>query len=189
MKILEKIKRPLKRLALLVAIRYLTLVLPNYQSYLIMNEQPLDSDFSTAEELSITPKLRAHFSEIARWARFLAIVGFVSIGLMVIAAFAIGFLMNDLANQFGGSGTMPSSALTVMYLLIAALYFLPVLYLFRFAGRMQLALKTDSNDELMDAFANLKAMFKFIGILTIVMLGLYALAIIFSVVVGAFATL
>jgi len=155
-----------------------------------MNEQPLDSDFSTSDTLSITPSMRNIFAEIARWAKFLAIVGFVGIGLTVIFALILGFFMNNVQEQLGaGTGVMSTTAIMGVYLLVAALYFFPVLYLFRIAGRMQEALKTDDNDELRESFANLKSMFKFIGILTIIFLGFYALIIISSVVFGAFATL
>ncbi len=155
-----------------------------------MNEQPLDSDFSTSDALNITPAMRNNFSEIARWAKFLAIIGFVGIGLTVIFALIIGLFMNSLSNELvAAAGMISTTALMIAYLLIAALYFFPILYLFRFAGKMQLALKTNDNEELQASFANLKSMFKFIGILTIIVLGFYVLAIIGSTVFGAFATL
>ena len=41
---------------------------------------------------------RAHFSEAAKWAKFLAIVGFVLCGLIVVIAFFVRFVFAMMSN-------------------------------------------------------------------------------------------
>jgi hypothetical protein len=121
--------------------------------------------------------------ETAKWVNFLAIMGFIGIGLMVISAFFMGAIFSSLPN----SGDIPFNAgpiMTGVYLLFAALYFFPVLYMYRFADKMKIALARKDEDVLTDAFINLKAHYKFIGILTIVMLSLYALLFLLALIGG-----
>ena len=131
-------------------------------------------DFDTNETgMVITAESREYLQESAKWGKFLAIVGFVFVGLMVlISLFAgtmMGAAMGDLG--FGGGGIF----LTLIYLALAAVYFFPCLYLYNFSTKAKLALLTNSNSGMAEALKNLKSMFKFMGIFTAIILGLYAL--------------
>ena len=134
---------------------------------------------------------RAHLSEASKWAKFLAIVGFVMCGLIVvIAIFAGSFLAtmtssegyrSSAAGLTGGMGAF----IAIFYIGIAILFFFPYLFLFRFATRMKAALNTNDQLTLNTSFQNLKIMFRYVGILTIVMLSFYALAILMVIVMAA----
>ena len=50
---------------------------------------------------------------------------------------------------------------------------------------MKSALATKNDDVLADAFENLKSHFKFIGVLTIIVISLYVLLFVFSIVAGS----
>jgi hypothetical protein len=65
--------------------------------------------------------------------------------------------------------------LTVVYLICALLFFFPCLYLYRFSVKMKLALASVSQENFDTSLQNLKSLLKFYGILTIVMLSIYAL--------------
>jgi len=134
---------------------------------------------------------RAHLSEAAKWARFLAIVGFVMCGLIVLAAI---FLGSFLATMTSSEGYRSSAAgltggmgafIAIFYSGIAILFFFPYLFLFRFATRMKAALNTNDQLTLNTSFQNLKIMFRYVGILTIVMLSFYALAILMAIAMAA----
>jgi hypothetical protein len=128
--------------------------------------------------LRITPPAAAYLREAARWGKFLAIVGFVVIGFVgLMAIFAGAFMGAMMDGAEGGVGFFSSGFLTVFYLLIALLYFFPVLYLYRFASKVQQGLNLQSEAEVNEAFKNLKSLLKFIGVLTIVMLAFNALGI------------
>ena len=81
----------------------------------------------------------AHLKETATWAKFLAITGFVVSCLLVVVALFSGVFLNSLRNSNGYGSAMPMSAglISGIYLVIAVVYFLLSLYLFRFAVRMK----------------------------------------------------
>jgi len=82
----------------------------------------------------------------------------------------------------GGMGAFVS----VFYILMALLYFFPCLYLFNFASKMQIALRNNDQDHLNESFKNLKSTFRFVGILTIVSLGLGLLVFVLGMIGAAF---
>ncbi len=146
----------------------------------------MDQNETTMFKLEIEEMSTRFLSETAKWAKFLSIVGFVVIGLIVIFAFFAGTFLSSLPG-FGESSTASALAssmsimITVIYLLIALLYFFPCLYTFRFATKMKKALAENNQELLNSSFESLKSCFKFMGIMTIVMLSIYALAFIFGI--------
>jgi hypothetical protein len=61
----------------------------------------------------------------------------------------------------------------LVYFAILGLYILPLLYLSRFASNLKTALYADDQDNLALSFENLGKLFKFLGILTLVVIGVY----------------
>ena len=129
---------------------------------------------------AFSSEIKSYLAETAKWGKFLAIVGFVFIGLMALFGLFFGSFMSN----FAGGELFPVSPMifTVMYLLIAALYFFPVLYLYRFSTKMQVALRLDNERDLTESFSNLKSLYKFMGIMTAVILGIYALLFVFGAI-------
>ncbi|HMV08917.1 MAG TPA: DUF5362 family protein [Cyclobacteriaceae bacterium] len=82
--------------------------------------------------------------------------------------------------EASGMAMMGGAFLTVLYLAMAVLYFFPIYYLFQFSSKIKAALQTQSSELLEQAFSNLKSHYKFMGILLIIVLGLYAIALIFG---------
>ena len=137
--------------------------------------------------LQITEEIKAHLSETGKWAQFLSIIGFIGVAFLVLAAIFMGSMFStlsaapgaeDLPRGFGG-------ILAFFYVVIAALYFFPVWYQFKFSTKIRAALNSDDNAVLTEAFSNLKKYYKFMGIMTIVVLSMYVLAIIGAAVFGA----
>lgn len=147
--------------------------------------QPLDH--GTVDSLRLDTQSLDFLRETAKWAKFIAIAGFVFIGLMVIIAFGMGSFMSSFSQA--AATPLPGAFFTVMYLIIAGVYVFPVLYLYRFATKMQLALKNQDQQFLQDSLSNLKSHYKFIGIFLLVVIGLYAIGIIFALIGGAAAAL
>jgi hypothetical protein len=78
----------------------------------------------------------------------------------------------------------PPAVLSVVYLIVLAVYFFPVLYLYRFSSKIKTALKQENRETLSDAFANLKSHYKFIGVLPIIVMSFYILAFFGSLFFG-----
>ncbi|HEY8895156.1 MAG TPA: DUF5362 family protein [Niastella sp.] len=134
-------------------------------------------------ELQIDQQSISYLGETARWGKFLSIVGFIVCGLMVIFALFAGSVMSSFS-RLGRNDALTSSVgfggafFSVLYIVFSLLYFFPCLYLFNFSTKMQMALRSNDQTNLNVAFANLKSCFKFVGILTIVILSFYLLGII-----------
>jgi len=145
--------------------------------------------------LTIDNTSRSHLNEAARWARFLAIVGFVLVGIIaIVAIFGGSYLSRAFSNS--GSGTSPfgdaySSGFTIgiilYYLVIALLIFFAYLFLYRFAVNIKTALNSNEQDILNKGFQNLKILFRYWGILTIIGLCFFAFAFIVAIIIGSSA--
>lgn len=75
--------------------------------------------------------------------------------------------------------------MTIVYLFLALMMFFPCFYLYKFSVKMQSAVKAVSQENFDESLMNLKSMFKFYGVFTIIILSLYALIIIVSILTAA----
>lgn len=134
-------------------------------------------------DLQLSPTSQTFLSETAKWGKFIAIIGFIGCGFIIIIAFFIPSIYSSLSTLQGVPSQLASGSsigITIGYILISALLFFPCLFLYRFSTKMKVALKTVSQENFDASFKNLKSMFKFYGIFTIVMLSIYALVFIFA---------
>lgn len=135
------------------------------------------------ENLVIDWRSKEFLKETAKWTKFLAILGFVGIGLMVLGSlvmlFAPSSLMSNGDFPFGGKIFM-----MLLYLAFAVLYYFPISYLYKFSENTKKAIENNDNNAIRDAFEFLKSHYKFMGILTIILLSFYAI-IIFIGLIGA----
>ena len=67
-------------------------------------------------------------------------------------------------------------AVGIVYVVGAIIYFFPCLYLLRFSNQTKTALASDDQTKLTSAFKNLKSMFRFVGVLTIIVIAIYIVA-------------
>lgn len=132
----------------------------------------LDSD-----KLKINNSIKENLITTAKWARFLAIIGFVFTGFMGIASLFL--LVTSLA-----SGIPILMLMAVLYIGLTVVMIFPGLYLVRFAGSTEKGLNSNKQGEFDYGIQNLKSLFKFMGIYTIVLIALYIVYIFFLVGVG-----
>ena len=153
------------------------------------NQSVLDTDAnSTGLELTLSTQARGFLVEAAKWSRILAILGFVMVGILVLFALFAGTMFSSLSNIADSPmPAFPGAMITLVYLAVAALYFFPILYLYRFAKGLREALKSENESSLEYAFQNLKSHYKFLGILAVITIGFYALALIFGLIGGLIA--
>lgn len=143
----------------------------------------MEQQTSDLFDLQVDQQSHIYLSETARWSRFLSIVGFVMCALIVLVAIFAGSIFSSFGSMFGGAmGAMGGASLTIIYLLIAVLYFFPCLYLYRFSSNMKIALASHDQTLLNTSFKNLKSCFRYLGILTIIFLSLYALGILVAII-------
>ena len=140
------------------------------------------------ENLVIDWRSKEFLKETAKWTKFLAILGFVGIGLMVLGSlvmlFAPSSLMSNGDFPFGGKIFM-----MLLYLAFAVLYYFPISYLYQFSENTKKAIENNDNNAIRDAFEFLKSHYKFMGILTIILLAFYAIMIFIGLIGAGAATM
>ena len=129
---------------------------------------------------------KSHLSEAAKWARFLAICGFIFLGLMIIYGVAMSFLIVNMANTMSQVDSSPSEnslqsmmkiGMVIFYIAFAVIAFFPYYFLLRFANKMKAALISNDQDALNGSFQNLKILYRYMGILMIISLVLIVFGI------------
>jgi hypothetical protein len=137
--------------------------------------------------LVLTPEAQYYLKEIGKWANFLGIVGFILCALFAIMALCIGAVFAMLAKFSPAYSALPSGifpVLSVIFILFDVLYFFFPYYLYQFAGRTKRGLALMDANEIAQAMGKLKSFFKLWGIITIVMLCIYALEIFIFIIIG-----
>ena len=140
-------------------------------------------------ENQLTSAAVGFLQESSKWSKFMAIIGFIGIGLMVLVSLfmAIGF-------GALGVSTMPElpfsmSVFSIIYVLFAAIYFFPVYYLYQYATKTSAALHSKNKQLLADGLENLKSHHKFLGIFTLIIVSLYGFIFVFAILGGILSTL
>ena len=131
------------------------------------------------KKIEIEHETLKNLNTIRKWAMFLAIIGFISLGLVALIGIIAGTFLS--AFNTGATGhTIPESIIFVLLIVMATLYFFPIHFLFRFSKHTAKAVSTFDKVELLKAFKNLKACFVFLGIFIIVILTLYAVTLVLA---------
>jgi len=135
---------------------------------------------------------RAHLARAGKWARFIAIVGFVGTGLGLvsfIAAMLVIFVAGAVpAMPLGAGQSGFMLAYFVVMLAVLAFYFIPLSYLYKFGGQASAAAAGENDGTFSDALANLARFFRFVGVVTLVTIALMVVLTIAAwIVVGVAA--
>lgn len=126
------------------------------------------------EHLKITEDIKNDLLTSAKWTKFLAITGTVT---MIIAALA-GLCMMCI-----GDGAA-QKAVGICYVIGTALYVYPLKKMFNIVRTTREAMNDVSQESLEQATSNLSSLIKYIGILTIIVLVFYAIAILGGIIAG-----
>ncbi len=139
----------------------------------------METESTSTKSLKLTENSIIFMSEAVKWAKFLAICSFVVLGIMMVMG--AGMIILQFASLKSGLQVL---VMGVFYIGMAVLYLFPAMYLYRFATASDDAIKKLNDDILEEGLENLKSLFRFTGILTIITLSLYAVGII--AVIAAF---
>ena len=153
-----------------------------------MEENKNISSTDTPTEIpQLTAESITYLLKAAKWGKFLAILGFIVAGLMIAGGFAMSFVLNKVS---GADELVPLNLpfstvfLSIIYIIIAGIYLIPVIFLNTFSNNAIKAVNLSSSEKMTTSLRNLKNLFVFIGVSTIILLVLYTLTLI---VVGAAA--
>ena len=140
----------------------------------------------------ITEEMLYYLKGASPWLRFVGISGFIGLGIaaltMLSVFFFVGQSLPDTPETAPFRAIMPGMG--IIYLPFLAIYFFPILFLFRFGNKIKSYLFSKDAKDLEDAFKNNKSLWTFMGVVTIIGLAFSALALIgvmFAAMFGAFA--
>jgi uncharacterized membrane protein YjgN (DUF898 family) len=143
----------------------------------------MDSSNTNLFELQIDASSQMYLKETAKWAKFLAILGFIFCGFIVIIGIFASSIFAAMGSRLAGAeGSLPATmgkAMAFFYICIALLAFFPYLFLLRFSNHMLAALRSNDQQQLTSSFRNLKSCYKYVGIFTIIILAIYVLIFLF----------
>ena len=114
------------------------------------------------------------------WAMLISVLGFISIGLMLLFSLATLFVFPKGA---GGSSFSPNILSGIVNILMVLLYFFPALFLFKFASSIGRLLEGGGVKDLEEALLNQKSFWKFVGILTLVLFGIAIIGMVTAIVI------
>jgi hypothetical protein len=125
----------------------------------------IELEIDTLKDLNTTRK----------WTMFLAILGFIGIGVFLIVGLFTGVFLSFF-NKGDTATSYPGWLVFVIIITTSILYFFPMLYIFRFSKFISVVIKTHDKEELKKAFRNLRSYFTYTGILIIAVLVIYVIA-------------
>ncbi len=152
-------------------------------------EPQLSAEMPHDPLMELSQEAQYYLQQAGKWASFLGIVGFILCGLFFLAALFIGSIFAFLAKFSPASSSNAVFAtmgpmLSVIYILIDAVYFILVLYLYQFGSRIKKGIAFIDNATVTSALSKLKSFFKAWGIITIVFLSIYGLILIGVIIAG-----
>lgn len=130
--------------------------------------------------LSIDSVTAGYLKETASWAKLLAIVGMISCGFIVIGGIVASMAVSSATSEFreiggGGASAAAGAAMMIFYIIMAVIYFFPCLFTLRFSNYIKMALNANDQMALNEGMRNLKATFRFMGVITIIFISLFLL--------------
>lgn len=126
------------------------------------------------------------------WVRFLSVMMWIGVIFMLLAAGGMGVVAAIGKGKLASNspfGDRQFIVLAVVYVFFAILYIIPAAKLWKYANRIGSLAATRSLADLDKALNEQRGFWKFVGVMMIIMLSLYLIAIIGVVALGATAAL
>lgn len=119
-------------------------------------------------------------------------MGFIACTIIVVAGIWMGIMYSYVStvsnwyNYSGGVVNTPgrSGFIGLVYIIMAAIFLFRCLYLYRFANKMRSGLQEHSQHAVNESFRNLNKMFRYNGIITVVLVLLYGVIFVVAVIIA-----
>ena len=144
-----------------------------------MENTPILPQENKKEIPQLTPESVSYLLIAAKWAKFLAILGFVFIGLIITVSVFMSFALDRISQEnMPINMPLPAVILSIIYVIFSAIFLYPVIMLNLFSNNAIKAVKFSDTAMMAKSFESLKNMFVFYGIAAIVMLIFYLFVIV-----------
>lgn len=132
--------------------------------------------------MTVNEKMKADLLSSAKWAKFLCIVACIGMAFIVLVAILLLVFGSSLSRFAPNAG--PTGLVSFIYFVIAAIYIYPIIKGFQFANATKEACLSNNENELARGFDGMRSVLKFMGIITIIILSLYALLFVIAIIAG-----
>lgn len=138
----------------------------------------MENTENSETQIVINDEIKSYLLESSKWSKFIAIVSYVGMGILILIGVLMMFGVSFLSSL---SKDAPMFLAGFIYILLAIVYYFPTTYLYRFARLIKRGVLSDDESTITESFFNMNRMFKFIGIMMIVVLSIYALIFVIAV--------
>lgn len=126
-----------------------------------------EKDIQMHEEASL------HVWETSKWMKFIGVIMIIMTAFLFLGAIFL-FVCSPMLND---STNVPLWIFGILYLILCGINIFPIVYLMRACKAARAAAQDNHNEQMVEYLKNSKLYWKFIGILTIVMIAIYILII------------
>jgi hypothetical protein len=137
-------------------------------------------DLNVFENNGLDETSKAYLLETTRWTKFLSILGFIFIGFMILFLLIMMVAGSALSAYSPGMETFGVLGAVIVMILLVAFYFYPIYALWKFSTNMKSGINTNNQEQITEGFRYQKNMYRFLGIVAIIILALYLLIFIFG---------
>lgn len=127
-------------------------------------------------KMEIGPEILDNLNSTRKWTTFLSVLGFIFLGLLIIAGIAASLFLTTFRTREANLG-IPESVMIIIFIVFGAIYFFPVFFLFRFSRNTRDGIQNLDRLKLAKGLNNLRLYFTYIGIMVIVVLTIYVVAL------------
>lgn len=124
---------------------------------------------------------QGYLLQTVRWTKFIAIMGFIITGFALIITF-FGGISAMMSTEYGVASSI---VFGIGSLLMAILYFYPAYCLYQFSRYMKSGLYYEDKLQVMTAFRFQRNLYRYLGIMLIITICIYALMIMFGGLIGS----
>lgn len=130
---------------------------------------------------------KANLLETARWAKFLAILGFVFMGFYVLGGIALVSAIASSPELGAITKTFGATGIVFLYAILGFIFIYPFYAQYKFSSLIKPAIRDMDSVKLNAAFRYLKNFYKYNGIIALIFIGFYGLIFIIMLIIGAVA--
>ncbi len=142
-----------------------------------MNEEILNPGTT---EMHVNEFMKLELKSAAKWMKFICIVGSIGMAFIVLLGLLLIVLGTGISQYL--ANTPLGGGIGFLYLIFAAIYIYPLLKGFQFANATRNACMTNNEAELTRGFEGLNKLLIFSGVLTIIVLVIYAFIFLSTVI-------
>lgn len=141
------------------------------------NLSPYHNQSDPLANVPVTPLMVEHLRATKPWVRFMSVIMFISVGLMFLLGAAMMLMPSPAGMRSVGFGPIVG----IIYFIIGAFYLVPGYFLHQYASSIQDFLNGGGDSAMENALGSQKSFWRFVGILTLVVICLYALVFFFAI--------